>query len=123
MIHGFVVLLSCQLVGEAASRGLGLPVPGPVLGLVLLFIGLRLRARWHPAESEAPAGVARVSDGLLQSLALLFVPAGAGVVQHLGLLREHGAALAAALVVSTALTLVATVFAFRAVARRLGEPS
>lgn len=123
MIQGFVVLLLCQLAGEAASRGFGLPVPGPVLGLVVLFLGLRRYARRHPAESEPPEGLARVSDGLLQSLALLFVPAGAGVVQHLGLLREHGAALAVALVVSTALTLVATVFAFRAVARRLGEPS
>ena len=123
MIHGFVVLLLCQLAGEAASRGFGLPVPGPVLGLVVLFLGLRWHARRHPAEAEPPEGLARVSDGLLRTLALLFVPAGAGVVQHLGLLREHGAALAAALVVSTALTLVATVFAFRAVARRLGEPS
>lgn len=126
MIHGFVVLLLCQLAGEAAARGLGLPVPGPVLGLVVLFVGLRLHARRRPAEAqpvEPPEGLARVSDGLLQNLALLFVPAGAGVVQHLGLLREHGAALAVALVASTALTLAATVFAFRAVARRFGEPS
>lgn len=123
MIHGFVVLLLCQLAGEAASRGFGLPVPGPVLGLVVLFLGLRLHARRRPPEAEPPEGLARVSDGLLQNLALLFVPAGAGVVQHLALLRDHGAALAAALVVSTALTLAATVFAFRAVARWLGEPS
>lgn len=120
MIHGFVVLLSCQLAGEIASRGLGLPVPGPVLGLVVLFLGLRLHARRRSVEAEAPEGLARVSDGLLQNLALLFVPAGAGVVQHLGLLREHGAALAVALVASTALTLAVTVFAFLAVARRIG---
>lgn len=120
MIQGFVVLLSCQLAGEVASRGLGLPVPGPVLGLVLLFLGLQLRARRHPAEAEAPAGLARVSDGLLQNLALLFVPAGVGVVQHLGPLREHGAALAVALVGSTVLTLAVTAFAFTAVARRFG---
>lgn len=120
MVHGFVVLLSCQLVGEIASRGLGLPVPGPVLGLAVLFLGLRLRARLRPVEAEVPAGLGRVSDGLLQNLALLFVPAGAGVVQHLGPLREHGAALAVALVGSTALTLAVTAFAFVAVARRFG---
>ena len=120
MIQGFVVLLLCQLAGEAASRGFGLPVPGPVLGLVVLFVGLRWYARRRPAEAEPPEGLARVSDGLLQSLALLFVPAGAGVVQHLGPLREHGAALAVALVGSTVLTLAVTAFAFTAVARRFG---
>lgn len=120
MIQGFVVLLSCQLAGEVASRGLGLPVPGPVLGLVVLFVGLRWYARRRPTESEPPEGLARVSDGLLQNLALLFVPAGAGVVQHLGPLREHGAALAVALVGSTVLTLAVTAFAFTAVARRFG---
>jgi holin-like protein len=53
-------------------------------------------------------------------LPLLFVPAGVGVVQYLGLLRERGLALAAALVVSTVLTLVATVGIFLLVKRFVG---
>jgi putative effector of murein hydrolase LrgA (UPF0299 family) len=49
----------------------------------------------------------------------MFVPAGVGVVQYLGLLSQYGVALALALIVSTALTLMATALAFLAVKRLL----
>jgi putative effector of murein hydrolase LrgA (UPF0299 family) len=48
------------------------------------------------------------------------VPAGVGVVQYLGLLRDQGLALAAALVVSTVATLIATVGVFLFVKRLVG---
>ena len=51
---------------------------------------------------------------------LLFVPAGVGVVQYMGLLREQGLALAVALVVSTVATLLATVGVFLLVKRLTG---
>ncbi len=115
MVRGFALLLFCQLMGEAASRALALPVPGPVLGLVLLLLGLHL-FRTNPAQA-GPGDLENVADGLLANLGLLFVPAGAGVVKHLGLLAQHGLAIGAALVGSTALTLVVTVFVFGGVAR------
>lgn len=119
MIRGLALLLLCQLAGEAVARALVLPVPGPVLGLVLLLIGLHLAGRLRRREepSAAVLDVERVSDGLLAVLALLFVPAGVGVVQHLGLIGQHGLALGLALVVSTAVTLVVTVLVFVGVAR------
>lgn len=122
MVRGFVVLLSFQLAGEVISRGLALPVPGPVLGLVLLFFALLTFQRLQALEPEGvgETDVGRVAGGLLQNLALLFVPAGVGVVQHLKLLSEYGLAIAVALVGSTALTLAVTVFVFTAVARRTG---
>ena len=40
VVHAFALLLVCQLVGEATVQGLGLPVPGPLLGMLLLFAGL-----------------------------------------------------------------------------------
>lgn len=119
MIGGFTFLLACQLAGEAVSRGLSLPVPGPVLGLTFLLLGLAILTRfgrWDRARLDA-SGVARVSDGLLGSLALLFVPAGIGVVQHLDLIGSHGVAIAAALVGSTLATLVVTVATFLGVKR------
>lgn len=122
MIRGFAFLLLCQLVGEAATRSFGLPVPGPVLGLVLLVLGLQAARRWPRAGApEAVADVERASDGLLAVLALLFVPAGAGVVQHLGLIGAQGLGLAVALVASTAITLVVTVLVFVGVARLTGR--
>ena len=123
MIQSFALLLICQLLGETVSRGFALPVPGPVLGLVLLFVGLQLLARrdGSAAAKLDETDLGRTAGGLLQSLALLFVPAGAGVVQHLGLLGQHGPGLALALLGSTVLTLLVTVLVFRAVSRALGS--
>jgi putative effector of murein hydrolase LrgA (UPF0299 family) len=124
MIRGFAVLLLCQLLGEAAARGLGLPVPGPVLGLALLVLGLWSWNRFRAFDdiSLMTSGVGRVSDGLLGGLALLFVPAGVGVVQYAGLINSYGAALGLALLGSTFVTLLATVGTFLLV-KRLSSPS
>ena len=126
MIRGFFLLLLCQLVGEVLARSLSLPAPGPVIGLALLTLGLWLWHRRRPFTDDqlAASDVGRAATGLLGSLSLLFVPAGVGVVQYLGLIGEHGVALALSLVVSTVLTLLATVGVFllvkRALARREG---
>lgn len=121
MVLGFAVLLVCQLLGEIASRGLGLPVPGPVLGLVLLVAGFAAWGRGRSDAEVAASPVARVGDGLLGNLGLLFVPAGVGVIQYGALLKTQATALALALVGSTAITLVATVLVFVLVSRLMGR--
>jgi holin-like protein len=122
MIRGFFILLAFQLVGEVAARGLGLPAPGPVIGLALLVLALGIYQRWRPLDEEALAesDLGKAARGLLAALPLLFVPAGVGVVQYMGLLREQGLALAVALVVSTVATLLATVGVFLLVKRLTG---
>jgi len=60
------LLLTCQLIGEGVVAFTGLPVPGPVLGMVLLFVGMVLRG-------GVPDGLGRVSDGLLSILLLVAV--------------------------------------------------
>ena len=121
MIRGFFILLVFQLVGEVAARGLALPAPGPVIGLALLVVALVYRRR-RPFDEEALAAsdLGQAARGLLAALPLLFVPAGVGVVQYLGLLRDQGLVLAAALVVSTVATLIATVGVFLLVKRLAG---
>ena len=121
MVTGMATLLLCQLAGEIVSRGLALPVPGPVLGLVLLVGGLLVWGRRRDDAAVAASPVARVGEGLLAHLALLFVPAGVGVVQYGGLLRAQALALTCALVGSTALTLVVTVLVFTGTSRMLGR--
>jgi putative effector of murein hydrolase LrgA (UPF0299 family) len=116
MLRGLFLLLVCQLVGEVAARGLDLPAPGPVIGLALLALGLAVHAR-RGGKIEG-GEVDRASSALLGVLSLLFVPAGVGVVQYFDLLAAQGVALGLALVVSTVLTLLATVGVFLAVKRR-----
>jgi putative effector of murein hydrolase LrgA (UPF0299 family) len=116
MVQAIGILLFCQLLGEVAARTLALPVPGPVVGLMVLFVGL-VAVGGRTGRDAAVGVVGRAADGLLAVLGLLFVPAGVGVVQHLGLITAHGLALVAVLVLSTAITLVVTVLTFTAVAR------
>ena len=40
MLTYFTVILGCQLIGELVVTGTGLPVPGPVVGMALLFVSL-----------------------------------------------------------------------------------
>jgi len=119
MLRAFGILLACQLAGETIARALALPLPGPVIGLVILVMLLFAVERRHLVDTSTVDGTSlgKVSNGLLAVLGVLFVPAGVGVIQNLGLLREYGAALAAALVVSTLLTLTVTVWVFVGVSR------
>ena len=120
MISAIALLFTCQLVGEIVSRGLGIPVPGPVIGLAMLFVLLWIRNAARPASAEigrTPLGV--VARTLLANLSILFVPAGVGITRNLDAFREHGFALAAALIVSTVLAMAATALTFRLVASRL----
>lgn len=101
MLRSLTTLLLCQFAGEVVARALDLPLPGPVIGLVLL-LGL-LVVRRGPDEA-----MRSTSNGLLRHLSLLFVPAGVGVVTQLDALAQDWVAIAGAVLVSTALGLVVT---------------
>ncbi len=114
MIKALVVLLGCQLLGEAAARALASPVPGPVVGAALLAAVLL-------ARGTVPDWLETTALGILRNLSLLFVPAAVGLMQHLDLVARYGLALVATLVVSALVTMAATVVAFRLTARLVGE--
>jgi putative effector of murein hydrolase LrgA (UPF0299 family) len=123
MIASLSLILLCQLAGEVFVRGLGLPMPGPVIGLLLLLLLLLARDRFA-ALARGPLqndGVESASRGLLAHLSLLFVPAGVGVVQKLDLLAEHGIAIFVILMVSVVITLLVTVATFLVASRLLAR--
>tara|TARA_R110002020_G_scaffold46695_6_gene132808 strand:- start:3508 stop:3888 length:381 start_codon:yes stop_codon:yes gene_type:complete len=117
MLLGLFVLLACQLAGEVVARGLGLPVPGPVIGIALLLALLSLQGWLRRPEAAEQGDIAKAADGLLANLGLVFIPAGVGISQHYRLIFDNGVAVIAALVISTLLTLLVAVGVFRGVAR------
>jgi holin-like protein len=123
MIASLSLILLCQLAGEVIVRGLGLPMPGPVLGMMFLLWLLLARDRLEILARGplAGGGVENTSRGLLAHLSLLFVPAGVGVVQKLDLVAAHGLAFAGVLVVSVVLTLLATVGTFLVASRLMSR--
>lgn len=96
MLDGLLVLLLFQVLGEALVYFTGLPLPGPVAGMVLLLIALLLRGPW--LERTAP-----VADFLLRHLTLLFFPLAIGLVMQWPRYSDHGSALLAAVVGGTLL--------------------
>jgi holin-like protein len=128
MIASLSLILLCQLAGEVVVRGLGIPMPGPVVGLALLLVLLLARDRFA-ALARGPLqqdSVETVAKNMLAHLSLLFVPAGVGVVQKLDLVAEHGPAITAVLAISVVITLLVTVATFliasRLMARRRSTP-
>jgi len=113
LLTGLAWLLLCQSAGEVLVRLSGLPLPGPVLGMLILLFALRLEI------VRTPVGV--VAEALLAHLSSLFVPVGVGVMTHMGLLSTYGLRMLAATVLSTWIGLVVTALVLRALLRR--EPA
>jgi len=110
MIGGLATLLLFQLLGEVIVITLRLPVPGPVVGMLLLFLALVWRGR-VPQDLESTA------QGLLNNLALMFVPAGTGIVAYLTLLLQEWLPITVALIGSTVLTIAVTALTLQTVIR------
>ena len=108
-LRGITWLLLMQSMGEVISRSLHLPLPGPVVGMLLLLQALR----W-PIVQDSVRGVA---EFLLQHLSLLFVPVGVGVMTHLDVLGKFGARIAIVIVLSTWISLAVTALVLRALMR------
>lgn len=114
MLEALTLILLCQLVGEVCVLVTGLPVPGPVLGMLLLLA-------WLFVRGDLPESVGRTADTLLGHLSLLFVPAGVGVLVHWERIGGQWPALAAALVLGTLVTLAVTALTMTAVIRLIGR--
>lgn len=92
-LRGLAWLLVFQSIGEVLARGFALPLPGPVLGLMLLLAALRFPLVREP--------VGECADFLLSHLSLLFIPVGVGVMTHLALLSQYGGRMLFVIVLST----------------------
>ena len=113
MIAALTQLLLFQLVGEVVARALNLPVPGPVIGMGLLFATLVLRQ--GPGED-----LRNTASDILQHLSLLFIPAGTGVMLHFSRLADEWLPLSLALVLSTLLSIAVSALLLKALSRRAG---
>ena len=111
MLAAITLLLVYQLAGEIVVVALGLPIPGPVIGMALLFVTLVL-------QGQVTEDLRETASGLLRHLSLLFVPAGVGVMAHLDRLRHEWLPISISLVASTLVTIAATALVMRALLSR-----
>ncbi|WP_296062234.1 CidA/LrgA family protein [uncultured Amphritea sp.] len=112
MLIGFLILLVFQFAGELVVTLTGMPVPGPVVGMVFLLVALVV-------NGSVPYYLRIPGEALLKHLALLFVPAGVGLMTHFGLLKQDWLAILVALIVSTAVTIIVTALILNPSAKKL----
>lgn len=99
--------------GAAAARALGLPLPGGVVGMLLLLAALRLglvRAQW----------LERGAAWLFRHMLLFFIPAAVGAIQYPELLGADGARALGVVAASTVLVMAVTGATVEWLARRRG---
>ena len=113
MIDGLLLLLLFQFLGETLVHFSGIPIPGPVMGMVMLLIALLVR-------STVLQRVAPAANLLIGNLTLLFFPIGVGIVLEWSRYSAHGAALLAAVIGGTLVTMVLVIALLK---KLLGESS
>ncbi|KKW90395.1 CidA/LrgA family protein [Sphingobium chungbukense] len=122
MIPSFLILLGCELAGEAIRILLRLPIPGPVIGMVLLTAFLLRNGHSNDRSIVAPSSLDILSDRLIANMGLMFVPAGVGIIAETDLLRAQWLAILGGLVGSTVLSLAVTaLFMHHAACRNAGH--
>jgi len=104
------LIAAVWFAADFAARTLKLPVPGGVVGLVLLLALLF-------CGGVAPRWVKAGADWLLSDMLLFFIPAAVAAVQYGGLFRADGWRLALVVAGGTLMVMVAVAFAVDLAAR------
>jgi len=113
LLSAIFTILIFQLAGEVIQKGFELPLPGPVLGLILLLFSLVFTKKSiNPNLVELRARLMTTSEKLLSYLSLLFVPIGVGVIMHLQLLEGQLLKIVFVIGLGTIMTMVFTAFIF-----------
>lgn len=113
MLESIFIIFMFQLIGEATQKYFALPVPGPVIGLVLMLVCLLWITRTDvPLVTDCRNRLVNTSQHLLGYLSLLFVPIGVGVIMHLQFLEAQLARIIGVITIGTILTMVFTAFIF-----------
>ncbi len=97
--------------GTLGVRALGLPVPGNLAGMILLYALLSLgiiKIAWFDATGSF----------LVKHLAFFFIPVAVGVMDAGGLLAAHGIAITLTLILSAVLGIALSGLVAQCIARR-----
>ena len=106
MIYAIAALFVCQLLGEVIVQSIGLPLPGPLIGMVLLFIGLIL-------YGHVPEKLNITVSKMFRHMMFFFIPLVVGVMMHTERMAAEWLPFVAACIVGSAVTLIVTALSFK----------
>ncbi|MBS7349979.1 MAG: CidA/LrgA family protein [Comamonas sp.] len=105
-LYALLGLLALQWLGEWLVLALHLPLPGALVGALLLLAGLLWLGR-------LPKTLEQVANALLQNMMLLFIPIIAGVMLHFERIAREWLPFLASAIVGTVVTMLATAWVLR----------
>lgn len=94
LLMAFSVLVLCLFLGKGVALLTGVPLPGALSGLIILFFGLLFMR-------QVPKPLQQVCQFLLRHLSIFFVPASLSILVLKDKLADHLMLIVAVLVVST----------------------
>lgn len=101
ILFQLAVILAVTYAGNFISEYISIPLPGVVIGLVLLFAALYIKViKLDHVENAANA--------LLTNMAFLFIPAGVAIIDSLHVLSTYWWKLLIVILLSTIVTMVVT---------------
>ena len=115
IILGLLILIAYHQTGEALMYWSGWPIPGSVIGMLLLLLSLML-------FNKPPKPIKHSAEFLLRHLSLLFVPAGVGMMLLFDLIADQWVAMLLSLVLSTVISLAFTAWLMQILLKFMGRP-
>ena len=110
ILRQMAILLLLIVVGDVLNKVIGIPIPGNILGMILLLAALLTGIiKLHQIEE--------ISKFLLDHLSFFFVPAGVGLLSVTGILRDSWYLLLLISIFTTILVLSTTALVVRALRR------
>lgn len=95
------IIFAVYLMGEVTAMLLPIPIPGNIMGMLLMFIGLTLK--WIKMKH-----VQTVGKFLLSHMAFLFIPAGVSIIESVALIKDDWFKILMVCVLTTIITFAAT---------------
>ncbi len=114
MLSGLVTLLLFTVLGNLISELLNLPVPGAVIGLILLMLYLQIRG-------DTSEQLEKVSQFCIRYLSVLFIPASVGIFFMTDLLASQWLPISLALLIATPVSLILTALAMQYLLKWFGK--
>jgi holin-like protein len=114
LLKQFSIILSIYFLGELIQKTLGLPIPGNVIGMLILFFSL------YTGIIKLNM-IGKISDFLLENLAFFFLPAGISLITCFALLEGKWTTILVVSLLSTVITLAVTGLTVELIKRSLGR--
>lgn len=101
IFNQLLLILIINFIGEALSHFLQIPVPGSIIGMVLLLILLIVGI-------VKPEHIKETADFLLNNMGFFFIPAGVGILVAYPFLKGFYVEATSVILVSTLIVLIIT---------------